>query len=86
MRIRLLLVVVVALMAVAGGAVPAHAITGDFVEDFEHPFVGLVVFYDEEGEFSHRCSGALISPSVFLTAGHCTDGAATARVYFHQGA
>ena len=86
MRIRLLLVVVVALMAVAGGAVPAHAITGDFVEDFEHPFVGLVVFYDDEGEFSHRCSGALISPSVFLTAGHCTDGAATARVYFHQGA
>lgn len=65
---------------------PALAITGNFVKDFEHPFVGLVVFYDEAGEFSHRCSGSLLSPTVFLTAGHCTDGAATARVYFQQDA
>lgn len=40
---------------------PAHAITGDFVKDFEHPYVGLAVFYDQSGEFSHRCSGALFS-------------------------
>jgi len=65
---------------------PAHAITGNYVEDFEHPFVGLVVFYDEAGEFSHRCSGSLLTPTVFLTAGHCTDGATTARVYFQQDA
>ena len=65
---------------------PAHAITGNYVEDFEHPFVGLVVFYDEAGEFSHRCSGSLLTPTVFLTAGHCTEGAATARVYFQQDA
>lgn len=65
---------------------PVLAITGNFVKDFEHPFVGLVVFYDEAGEFSHRCSGSLLSPTVFLTAGHCTDGAATARVYFQQDA
>ncbi|MBA2424416.1 MAG: trypsin-like serine protease [Actinobacteria bacterium] len=48
--------------------------------------MGLVVFYDEEGEFSHRCSGSLLTPIVFLTAGHCTDGATTARVYFQQDA
>lgn len=66
---------------------PAAAITGpNLVDDFEHPFVGLAVFYDEEGEFLHRCSGSLLSPTVFLTAGHCTDGATTARVYFQQDA
>jgi hypothetical protein len=68
---------------------PAYAITGNFVEDYEHPFVGLVVFYDASGEFIWRCSGALISPTVFLTAGHCADtegGAVTARIYFQQDA
>jgi hypothetical protein len=81
----------VALVAVVTGALaltgsPATAITGNFVEDTEHPFVGLVVFYDDDGEFLHRCSGSLLTPIVFLTAGHCTDGATTARVYFQQEA
>lgn len=70
----------------AGGA---EAITGTYVEDNEHPFVGLVVFYDSAGEFTHRCSGSLLTPTVFLTAGHCTDaatGAVSARVYFQQDA
>ena len=68
---------------------PLNAITGDWVEDFEHPFVGLAVFYDANGEFLWRCSGTLLSPTVFLTAGHCADtrgGAVTARVYFQQDA
>jgi hypothetical protein len=63
-----------------------HGITGNFVKDFEHPFVGLAVFYNVNGEFSHRCSGSLLSPSVFLTAGHCVDGVTSARVYFQQDA
>lgn len=67
-------------------AVPAGAITGDYVEDNVHPFVGLVVFYDAEGAFHHRCSGSLLTPTVFLTAGHCTAGASSARVYFQQDA
>jgi secreted trypsin-like serine protease len=65
------------------------AITGTYVEDFEHPFVGLAVFYDADGAFLWRCSGSLLSPTVFLTAGHCADtegGAVTARVYFQQDA
>jgi hypothetical protein len=83
-RILTLIAIVVAMLATT--AAPAGAITGNYVEDNEHPFVGLVVFYDAEGEFSHRCSGSLLTPTVFLTAGHCTDGATTARVYFQQDA
>jgi hypothetical protein len=67
----------------------AHAVTGSYQPDPIHTYVGLAVFYDAEGEFSHRCSGSLISPSVFLTAGHCTDDAddlSYARIYFHQNA
>ncbi len=65
---------------------PASAITGKYVKDFEHPFVGLVVFYDANGEFSHRCSGSLLTSTVFLTAGHCVEGVASARVYLQQDA
>ena len=82
--------IAVILVALAGTlATPAFAITGNWVDDIEHPFVGLVVFYDSSGEFIWRCSGSLMSPTKFVTAGHCADtaeGAATARVYFQQDA
>ena len=80
---------VASLVVALASAAPANAITGDFVEDNEHPFVGLVVFYDASGEFLWRCTGSLLTPTVFLTAGHCADtegGAVTARVYFQQDA
>ena len=83
---RMLAFVALMVAAFASTTAPAGAITGDYVKDFEHPFVGLIAFYDADGEFLHRCSGSLISPSVVLTAGHCTDGATTARIWFHQGA
>jgi Trypsin len=70
-------------------AQPAQAVTGNYEPDPFHTYVGLAVFYDADGEFSHRCSGSLISPSVFLTAGHCTDDADNllyARIYFHEEA
>jgi hypothetical protein len=67
-------------------AIPASAITGDYVKDNEHPFVGLIVFYGPDGAFHHRCSGSLLTPTVFLTAGHCTAGGSSARVYFQQDA
>lgn len=82
--------IAVILVALAGTlATPAFAITGNWVDDNEHPFVGLVVFYNSSGQFVWRCSGALISPTKFVTAGHCADtaeGAASARVYFQQDA
>jgi hypothetical protein len=83
---RLILITAVLIGWLAATAAPASAITGNYVEDTEHPFVGLVVFYDENGEFVGRCSGSLLTPTVFLTAGHCTALGTTARVYFQQDA
>lgn len=67
-------------------ATPATAITGNYVDDLEHPYVGLIAAFDDEGEFMHRCSGSLLTPTVFLTAGHCTEDVASANIYFQQDA
>jgi secreted trypsin-like serine protease len=78
-----------AFAALLAATTPAFAITGDWIEDTVHPYVGLVVFYDAQGSFIWRCSGSLISPTKLVTAGHCADtaeGAASARVYFQQDA
>jgi secreted trypsin-like serine protease len=83
------LVFTVILVSLVLIVVPVSAITNNWVKDNEHPFVGLVVFYDADDNFIWRCSGSLISPTKFLTAGHCADtaeGAVTARVYFQQDA
>jgi Trypsin len=89
---RKLLMLVAALLGMLAIAVaPGSAVTGNFVADNEHPYVGLVAFYDAEGEFMWRCSGSLLTDRVFLTAGHCTDQDAeespvSARIWFHQDA
>ncbi|HZN17921.1 MAG TPA: trypsin-like serine protease [Micromonosporaceae bacterium] len=86
---RKALVALALMLGVLLAGSPAKAITGNFVPDYEHEYVGLVVFYDAEGEFIWRCSGSLLTDTVFLTAGHCADveeGAVTARVYFEQDA
>jgi secreted trypsin-like serine protease len=44
--------------------------------DTTHTGVGALVFpRPDNGEMWNLCSGALISPTVFLTAGHCTEDA-----------
>jgi len=87
---RKLLILLATVLALLTVSVPsAQAVTGNFEPDFEHEYVGLVVFYDEDGEFLWRCSGSLLTDTVFLTAGHCADvgeGAVSARVYFEQNA
>jgi hypothetical protein len=86
MNKKLLFAVFSVIVILAIAVSPVGAITGNFEKDFQHPFVGLAVFYDENGEFSHRCSGSLLTPTVFLTAGHCVEGVETARIYFQQDA
>lgn len=65
--------VLLALGVVATAAVPATAITGG-TPDTENRYsnVGMIVFYDDGGRF--RCSATLISPTLLLTAAHCTFG------------
>lgn len=81
---------------------PATAITGTYVEDFDHPFVGLIAFYSDaagtDDAFAGRCSGSLLNDGtpedgsrIFLTAGHCTDNGeggvnVSARIWFAQDA
>ena len=59
----------------------ASAITDGVPDGNSHPYVGLLVF-DVGGHPAWRCSGTLLSPTVLLTAGHCTDGTSGGRVWF----
>lgn len=66
----------------------ASAITNGEPDAGRHPYVALLVFGEEteDGFVPYwRCSGSLIAEDVVLTAGHCTDGATTARVWFDEG-
>lgn len=59
----------------------AAAVTDGEKDANGHPYVGLLVF-DVDGAPAWRCSGTLISPTVMVTAGHCTDGSSGGRVWF----
>jgi hypothetical protein len=69
---RALTVAVLSTVALAGSALPAQAITGGEPDGDRHPNVGLIAFYDSEGRF--RCSATLVSPTLLITAAHCTAG------------
>jgi secreted trypsin-like serine protease len=72
-----------ALLALVAG--PAAGITHGEPDGDEHPHVGLLVF-DVDGAPAWRCSGTLLSPTVMLTAGHCTFGTSGGRVWFESDA
>ena len=75
MRRRLGVLVVLALGALVVGALPAAGITFGQLDGNLHPNVGaLVADWDPDSPGPDvLCTGTLISSTVFLTAGHCTD-------------
>lgn len=81
-RLTFLLAACAAFLAIAA---PASAIQFGSPDGDAHPQVGLVLFYDAAGNPVHRCTGTLLSPTVVLTAGHCTYGTASAQVWFSPG-
>jgi hypothetical protein len=80
--LRLGLGVLIGLLLALGMVGSSGAITNGQPDGDHHPYVGLLVFDSAPGVPAWRCSGSLIAPTVVLTAGHCTDGAVAARVWF----
>ena len=81
-KLVVVLLVVLALVLASVGTV--MAITNGQPDGDNHPYIGLLVFDAAPGVPGWRCSGALIAPNVVLTAGHCTDGAVAARIWFDE--
>lgn len=85
MRRKPWLITVLVACAVLVFATPASAVLFGEQDGDAHPQVGLVVFYDKSSTPLHRCTGTLLADTVLLTAGHCTDGTASAQVWFDAG-
>ena len=62
---------------------PVGAISDGELDGTGHPYVGLMVAQDGNGDPLWRCSGTLLSSTLFLTAGHCTEApAAHVEIWF----
>lgn len=64
--------ILIALSALAVTSGTSGAITGGELDGNTHPNVAIIYFYQPDGRF--RCSATLASPTVLITAAHCTDG------------
>jgi len=75
-----ILLVLVLVLSIVGAA---SAISDGELDGEGHPYVGLMVAQNAAGAPLWRCSGTLLSPTVFLTAGHCTEApAAHVEIWF----
>lgn len=84
--LRRTLVVAASLVVLLLGASGAMAITNGAPDAGHHPYVGLMVALDKNGFPLWRCSGSALTPTVYLTAGHCTAApAAHVEVWYGEG-
>jgi hypothetical protein len=71
------------LAALAISISPTRAVTDGELDGNRHPYVGLMVAQAADGTPLWRCSGTLLSATLFLTAGHCTEApAAHVEIWF----
>jgi hypothetical protein len=83
MRFKKMLAILGASAVMGFGVGPASAITNGELDGNGHPYVGIMVAKDAAGNPMWRCSGTLMSDTVFLTAGHCTEApAASVEIWF----
>ncbi len=68
--------IVLALVLLLVVVIPVGAVKNGEDDGNGHPYVGLMVAQDADGNPLWRCSGTLLSSTVFLTAGHCTEAPA----------
>jgi trypsin len=87
MLTRAKLVGVVTAVALLLSAAPSSAITNGEPDGNNHPYVGFMEALDANGVPLQACSGSLVAPTVFLTAGHCVSHPAAARaaIWFDPG-
>src|SRR4051795_12678696 len=71
----------IAIFAIGAGI--ARAITYGDRDGTAHPYVGLIALYKGDSYTGFRCSGALISPKVVITAAHCVADARADRARVH---
>lgn len=84
-KVSLAILMVVASFVPMLGSTPASAITFGRFDGNLHPNVGsMVAEWRKEGQKDLFCSGSLISPTVFLTASHCTAGLASNGIEPHE--
>jgi len=71
-RFRRLMLLAAAVALLIVSVVPAEAVTNGELDGEDHPLVVLLLM-DVGGAPAFRCSATLLSPTVVLTAGHCTN-------------
>ena len=74
--VRSLTLVIALLTALVLSGTSANAITDGELDGNGHPYVGLMVALDANHAPLWRCSGTLMSATIFMTAGHCTEAPA----------
>jgi len=69
---RVTIIILLTLALIFSSISFARAVTNGELDADGHPYVVLLVM-DVGGQPAFRCSGTLLSPTVLLTAGHCTN-------------